>query len=1221
MGLFTEQDMAQQIAIQANLADIPIAEVMTRRPVTLPRSQLQNMYTVISLFHQHQLHYLPILDEQNQLVGLLTPNSVYQCLQPAHLLQTRRVSDLIPHEVVQALPTDSIREIAQRMTDHQIGWVVIIDPTSPSRQRPLGLLTAQDIVHLQVLQLDIHQLQAEAVINTRLPCLKPQQTLWEAHQEIHQRSIRQILVISDQGELTGMISPISLLQILDPAKMFNAVQRLNRRVSQLEAEQMELLQSRNAELEQQVKERTEELQQQKIALRQERNFVSAILSVVDALVVVMDRQGRIVRFNQACEKVSGYRSDEVVGQYIWDLFLIPEDIEWVKAIFADLRIKQIPIQSQNHWVTKDGRRRLIAWSDSVIANPQGEVQYIIGTGIDITDRKQAEAALQNLVEGTASTIGEDFFPALVKHMGFALGVEHALVAEKRGDEFKTLAFSSSGQLQPNFTFELDDLFPLDSPFEQGMYFVEQKVQERFPNNPHFLKMRAESYLGIALADPTGQCIGYLCIVDAKPLADLPRMRAILQILAARAAAELARKQATETLQMLNQGLEVIVEERTKILSQANRQLLREIVERKQVSEILRESQAQLQDLFDNANDLMQSISLIDNRFIYVNRSWRETLGYSEDEIKQLSIADILHPDCRQSYLQVLEQLRSGRLTKIESIEVIYQTKEGASVLLAGGVNCRYSEGRPVATRSIFRDVTAQKQAQQALQESEAKHRALLNDASDAIFQADTQGNLIEANRNAEMLLGLTQVEICQMTAAQIHPPQEQERLLTAFEQILRQGSGRVQDTLVQRKDGAIIPVDITSSVINYSGKRVVQSIVRDISDRKQAEHSLREKQQFIQSVTDSSPNILYIYDLVEHRNLYANREIIHQLGYSPEHIQAMGANFLKHLVHPEDFNQVNQHFAALANAADGEVLEVEYRIRHIEGQWRWYNSRDTIFKRNSDNRVQQYIGTAQDISERKRSETKRRQAEENIRNALAKEKELNDLKSRFVSMTSHEFRTPLAVIASSAGILKDFSHKLDEAKKQKHLQIIQTYVKHTTQLLDDILLINKAEAGKLAFEPAPLDLSIFCQSLVEDLQISTPNHRLNLTIHTAHQPIAPLPSEVCVDKKLLRQILTNLLSNGVKYSPENSLVSLNLTLESNLAVFQVQDNGIGIPPEDLPKLFESFHRAQNVGNIQGTGLGLSITQKCVELHGGHIKVNSKVGVGTTFTVIIPYHTG
>ncbi len=984
---------------------------------------------------------------------------------------------------------------------------------------------------------------------------------------------------------------------------------------------MKLLQESKTELERQVEERTQALEQQKTALKQERNFVSAILGVVDALVVVLDHQGRIVRFNLACEKVSGYCSDEVLGQYIWDLFLIPEEIDLVQGIINDLQVKQIPIQSQNYWVTKDGRRRLIAWSDSVITDAQGKVEYIISTGIDITDRKQAEAALQTLVEGTASTIGDDFFPALVKHLGSALGVKHALVAERRVDEFKTLAFSSSGRLQPNFTFELDDLFPLTSLLEQGMYCVEHNVQERFPHNPHLVELQAESFLGISLGDATGQCIGYLCIVDTKPFVDPSQMQAILQILASRAAAELARKQAMETLQMLNQGLEVIVEERTKILSQANRQLLREIVERKQVSETLRESQAQLHDLFDNANDLIQSISLIDNRFIYVNRAWRETLGYTEDEIKQLSIADVLHPESRRTYLQVLDDMRSGRLTQLESFEVTYRTKEGASVLLAGGVNCRFSNGRPVATRSIFRDVTAQKQAQQALQESEAKHRALLNDASDAILQADTHGNLIEANRNAEMLLGLTQTEISQMTVAQIHPPQEQDRLRQAFDQILEQGAGRVQDTLVRRKDGAIIPVDITSSVITYSGKRVVQSIIRDISDRKQAEHSLREQQQFIQSVADSSPNILYIYDLVEHRNLYANREVIQQLGYSPEELQDMGDNFLQLLVHPEDLEQVNRHFCAIANAADGEVLEVEYRIKHADGQWRWFNSRDTIFKRNSAGQAQQYIGTAQDISDRKRIETKRQQAEENIRKALAKEKELNDLKSRFVSMTSHEFRTPLAVISSSAGILKDFSHKLDEAKKQKHLKTIETYVQHTTQLLDDILLINKAEAGNLAFDPAPLDLIAFCQGLVDDIQISAPHHCLELTIQTAPSLLPPAhPPEVCVDKKLLRQILTNLLSNGIKYSPENSLVRLTLELESEGAIFHVQDNGIGIPPEDLPKLFESFHRAKNVGAIQGTGLGLSITQKCAELHGGHIEVNSEVGVGTTFTVAIPYHT-
>ena len=184
-------------------------------------------------------------------------------------------------------------------------------------------------------------------------------------------------------------------------------------------------------------------------------------------------------------------------------------------------------------------------------------------------------------------------------------------------------------------------------------------------------------------------------------------------------------------------------------------------------------------------------------------------------------------------------------------------------------------------------------------------------------------------------------------------------------------------------------------------------------------------------------------------------------------------------------------------------------------------------------------------------------------------------------------------------------------KKRKHLDCIQTYVKHTTQLLDDILLINKAENDKLAFEPAPLDLIPFCQKLSEEIQLSAPNHTIVFSSHSQVGVTANL------DKKLVRQILINLLSNAIKYSPDSATVNFNLTITESNVIFSIQDQGIGIPKTDINQLFESFYRAKNVGNIPGTGLGLSIVEKCIDLHNGSIVVNSEVGIGTAFIVTIP----
>ncbi|GAB4233365.1 MAG: hypothetical protein Kow0049_16750 [Stanieria sp.] len=243
--------------------------------------------------------------------------------------------------------------------------------------------------------------------------------------------------------------------------------------------------------------------------------------------------------------------------------------------------------------------------------------------------------------------------------------------------------------------------------------------------------------------------------------------------------------------------------------------------------------------------------------------------------------------------------------------------------------------------------------------------------------------------------------------------------------------------------------------------------------------------------------------------------------------------------------------------------------------------------------------------------TERKQMEEDIRNALEKEKHLNELKSRFVAMTSHEFRTPLTTILSSAELLEYHGHKWSEEKKLSHFQRIQGAVKHMNSLLNDVLLLGKAEAGKLELKPIALDLPKFCQELVEELQHGISSHQIIFNSQTQNLV-------VCLDEKLLRHILINLLTNAIKYSPDRDQINFDLICEAQTAIFRIRDRGIGIPLEDQDKLFDSFHRANNVGSISGTGLGLAIVKRAVDLHGGTIIVDSQIDVGTTFVVTIPF---
>ena len=297
--------------------------------------------------------------------------------------------------------------------------------------------------------------------------------------------------------------------------------------------------------------------------------------------------------------------------------------------------------------------------------------------------------------------------------------------------------------------------------------------------------------------------------------------------------------------------------------------------------------------------------------------------------------------------------------------------------------------------------------------------------------------------------------------------------------------------------------------------------------------------------------------------------------------------------------------AAIEQAALGKRIRFDIQIRIAGESLIMFDfSLNPIF--DSAGRVSALIASGIDISDRK-------QAEEDVHNALKNEKELNELKSRFVTMTSHEFRTPLSTILSSTELLQHYGYKWDEQKKLIHFQRIQTAVQNMTQLLNDVLLIGKAEAGKLEYNPTQFNLSEFCREIINEVQaVAGTKHMIAFCSEGQS-------NNVVMDEKLLRHILTNLLTNAVKYSTPGSRVWFNLICDRVAAVFSIKDQGIGIPPEDVGKLFESFHRGKNVSTIPGTGLGLTIVKKSVDLHGGKIKVKSEVGVGTTFTVTLPLH--
>jgi signal transduction histidine kinase len=230
---------------------------------------------------------------------------------------------------------------------------------------------------------------------------------------------------------------------------------------------------------------------------------------------------------------------------------------------------------------------------------------------------------------------------------------------------------------------------------------------------------------------------------------------------------------------------------------------------------------------------------------------------------------------------------------------------------------------------------------------------------------------------------------------------------------------------------------------------------------------------------------------------------------------------------------------------------------------------------------------------------------------LMKARELNQLKTEFVSMLSHDFRNPLNTILLSTGLLEDSSDRLTREQQLAYFQMIRSAIKDMDQLLTEVLIIGRADSGRLKLNLVPLDLQELCQRTVDNLRLSmSEKHQLVFSCYGDTK-------DGLWDENLLRHILNNLLGNAIKYSPDGGQIQFDLIREGEKIIFKIQDRGIGIPPQEQGRLFKPFFRANNVENIAGTGLGLAIVERCVQAHGGEVQVNSEVGLGTTFTVILP----
>ena len=382
----------------------------------------------------------------------------------------------------------------------------------------------------------------------------------------------------------------------------------------------------------------------------------------------------------------------------------------------------------------------------------------------------------------------------------------------------------------------------------------------------------------------------------------------------------------------------------------------------------------------------------------------------------------------------------------------------------------------------------------------------------------------------------------------------------------------------------------------------VYIVKSDYTHIENAEQSLIESERKFRFISENITDFISIIDN-DGRFLYASPSAEKVIGYTPEELIGEGSIYI---IHPDDVPNFIEDVLEKA-VFDKKESQLRYRVLSKKGEYYWV---ETYFKPiiDSKNETTSIICSTRDVTERE-------QLMKDLELALQKERELNELRSQFVSTASHQFRTPLTVIQSGVELMEIYLENLPEEKQKpfkKQFHKIQDEVVRLQDLMNDVLLLGRADARRTPFNPEKRNLVEFCSQLVE----SKYNNRFPANRQVIIN-VAGNVQDIDLDSKLLDHALENILSNAYKYSEEGNIF-MDITFDYEQVKIAIKDNGIGIPENDLVNLFQPFYRAGNTTEIEGTGLGLSIVKEFIEKHNGQIFVESELNKGTTVNVILPF---
>jgi PAS domain S-box-containing protein len=643
---------------------------------------------------------------------------------------------------------------------------------------------------------------------------------------------------------------------------------------------------------------------------------------------------------------------------------------------------------------------------------------------------------------------------------------------------------------------------------------------------------------------------------------------------------------------------------------------------------------QLSAIFNNATEGM----LIVNKgggIILVNTFAEHLFGYRPAELLGMNIENLLPDHLRAAHHRHRKTFMSKPETRLmgKGRELLAKRKDGTTFPVEISLSHFKNQEGTFAIAFIL-DLTERKKALEQLNREQQLAQTYFELAPVLFVVLDTTGKVISVNEYGSHHLGYSKEEVMGKHFTRFLPVDAKEEALERFAKLVDGTSEEFQnESVVQNSRGEEIEISWRKIPIKDKGGVVVAVLSAgiDITERKKNEKLSILHHSAIQNLNDQLElkirnRTAELHEAVNklegvNRELIVNQRLFKAITHHfPDSVIGVLNKDLKYIFAD---GQELHNIGLIKNDNRGERVfdnlhpalsrEAEDRLKKVfNGERISYDVEldDKAYMINSvplpdeKGQINEIIVVIKNIKERK-------QIEKNLLKSIEKEKELNEMKSKFVTMASHEFRTPLSTVLSSVFLLENYEGEELEKNKVSHLSKIKRSVNNLTELLNDFISMGKLEEGRIKVAYSPINIREFLEELVPEMELV---RKGNQTIRCEY---IGEESDVMLDKQLLHSILLNLIGNAIKYSPTHAEIKLMATLTDSDLIIKVIDQGIGIPQDEHKHIFKRFYRAHNAANIEGTGLGLNIIKKYIRLMKGTIEFHSKLNEGTTFTVTLP----